>query len=126
LKHKIFKSFIIVLLLLFINLAFSGCYYTREASLDNSGPLKIEKIEMKDGRTIYFNNEKVEYAQYKNNKIVVYKQIGKSEKIIPFSEVKKIYVKKLNKPATYMITTVGFILVVLTTFFYISLHNEKK
>lgn len=81
---------------------------------------------MKDGRTIYFNNEKVEYAQYKNNKIVVYKQIGKSEKIIPFSEVKKIYVKKLNKPATYMITTVGFILVVLTTFFYISLHNEKK
>jgi len=107
LRHKRFKSFIIVLLLLFINLIFAGCYYTRGATLDNSKSFKIEKIEMKDGSIKKFIYDKVEYAYYINNEIIVYTPKDRKERKIPMEEVKKVYVRKFNAPATMVFTITG-------------------
>lgn len=64
---------------------------------------------MKDGKIIKFLYDKVEYAYYLNNEIVVYNAKEGTEKIIPMSNVKKVYVKKFNEPATVIFTALGLV-----------------
>ena len=108
-RSKTFRSFSIVLLLLFINLTIGGCYYTGVASLDNSKSFKIEKIEMKDGSTLKFIYDKVEYAYYINNEIIVYTPKDGKERRIPMNEVKKVYVSKFNGPGTIFLVISGVV-----------------
>lgn len=123
-KNKLVLPFILITLLSFLNFTISGCYYTREVTLDNSKSFKIEKIEMKDGSTKKFIYDKVEYAYYINNEIIVYTPKDGKEREIPMDEVKKVYVKKINAPATIVFSVVGAVVLFCVIMIGISLSNR--
>ncbi len=115
--HSIFykRTFVVPILLLFLNLIFYGCYSSREITLDIDSKIKIYKIEMVDGKKIDFKDNEVGYAFKYKDKII---SIGKKGEIKAYqiSEVKKIYTEKFDYVKTFFFV-IGSAAVLFIAFF---------
>lgn len=93
------RFLIVVVTLLFFNLALSSCYSLRETAIEDDQSIKIYKLETLNGDIIDFSKSKSGYATLINDYVVSMNINGEQESH-PMSDVKKYYTEKIDTGKT--------------------------
>jgi hypothetical protein len=119
------KYLIVLIFLLFINLSLSGCYSSIEITPDSDNsdkPVKIYKIETRNGEIINYSNTKLGYAFIADSSVISIKSNGEKE-VFPLSNVKKYYTEEYDGLKTGGLI-LGSVLLLLVIIVIVTISNK--